>query len=122
VQNTFTTPWWAIYQGNSFGQSGGFTGTGDFSAAVQQSGNQSSDNAYRWVSGHLPIYECFLSWGSTSVSAEAKLKGQLYDAVIINGFWTGESSVSLDGHTWMTITHGPIGGVTGTQCLFLAIT
>jgi hypothetical protein len=111
-----------IYQGNSFGAGVGAGGIGDLSIPVWQCGYISTDNSYRWSNGALPIIEPFLAWGTTGVAAEARLKGQLYDAALLSGQWSGEGTVSFDGHTWLILTNGPTVNMNATAVLILAVT
>lgn len=94
---------------------------GDPSIAVWQGGATNVDHGYRWVNGTLPMYEPFFGWGTTGTN-EPRMKGQLYDALVVNGQWQGEATISVDGHTWMNITDGPTATGARTACLFFAVT
>lgn len=51
------------------------------------------------------LIEPLIYWSAdTSSSSRPKLKGQLFDAVVMAGQYAGESLLSFDGHSWISIT------------------
>ncbi|SRR6266540_3858422 len=106
-----------IVQGNNTSD------VGWISIPVWQGGYNNEDQSYRWEDNTLTVYEPLLSWATGSASTnEGKIKGQLYDAVVLNGSWTGEAGFSLDGHTWLVVTDAPAGAIAATAVLLLAVT
>lgn len=80
------------------------------------------DDGFQWADGTLPVYEALVAFGITATTDSAKLRGQLYDAMVINGQWTSESTFSFDGHSWLTITDDSNATLLGaTASLVLAI-
>lgn len=79
---------------------------------------------YRWYDGSLQIVEPLMGWGLTAASAECKLYGQLWDAMIVSDAFAGDYVLpnQVDSHTWYAITNNNVGTaavVKGT--LFLVI-
>lgn len=116
-----------IWKANALGSD---SGSGNMmNLAVWEGGpnsGTSGDQAYRYQDSSYLMYEPFLSWPTgSSGSNESKLKGQIYDAMIINGTWSGETTVSMDGHLWMSFTNLAVpneGQQRMNAALFLAIT
>src|SRR5215471_2497956 len=89
---------------------------------VWQGGGNTSDEGYRWEDGTVPIYEpLFIGASGAAVGNEGKLKGQLYDALVMNGSYAGESLISFDNHIWLAITDAATAGARATATLFIAI-
>lgn len=85
-------------------------------------GGSGGDVAYRWDDNSYCIYEPLVSWSTgTSTGNEYRLKGQLYDAMIVAGSWNGEQVIQYDGHLWLSFTSVPTTGQGATACLYLAI-
>jgi hypothetical protein len=88
---------------------------------VWQGGAQNADQAWRWEDGSLPVIEALVA-GPIPGDGEHKIIGQLYDAVIVGGnTLTGESTFTMDGHTWLVVTDTPNPSVGATAQLALAI-
>lgn len=89
-----------------------------------QGGNPSStDGAYRWEDTTLLLYEPLIAWATgSSIANESRIKGQLWDAMIVSAQWTGETVVSFDGHTWIAITDSASANSSSLATLFVAIT
>jgi hypothetical protein len=90
----------------------------------RQSGS-ANEVAYRWEDQTQMAYEPLVSWGTGgSTGLEGRIKGQIYDGVVISGSWTSESSISLDGHTWLALTDqagAGSGEIASLATLFLAV-
>jgi hypothetical protein len=100
----------------------GTTNVGIPGLCVFQGGLSSQDQGFRWDDGTFTVIEPIVAWATGSVQTnEARLKGQLFDAMIVAGSWTAESTISFDGHTWMAITDTPTVSVAATCTLFLAV-
>ena len=92
------------------------------SILVWQGGHQDlSGNAYRWEDGSALAYEPLVCWGTTGSAEDARVKGQLYDAVVVSGIRPGESTINFDGHNWMSITDVPTASTAANSQLYLAI-
>ena len=65
-----------------------------------QGGASNVDQHYRWEDNTVLAYEPLISGGVT----EPKIHGQLYDACLVNGARTSETTFALDGHTWIALT------------------
>lgn len=60
---------------------------------------------YRWQTDALPTFEPLMSFSSNNtITGEQKIVGVMFDTVCVAGAFTGESTISLDGHTWLAIT------------------
>jgi len=84
---------------------------------------QQNTNGYRWADNTLLVGDALLAMGIASITDEAKVYGQLWDAALVNDSFAADSNISLDGHTWWGITVGN----TGTSqyahgTLFIAVT
>ena len=100
----------------------GSTSLGCIGISPFQGGQEIADQAYRWFDNSLFLFEPLVSWATGTVAGnEARIKGQLYDAIVLSGSWTSEQLVMLDGHTWMNLTDTPATGQAGTACLFVLI-
>jgi hypothetical protein len=109
--------------GSVFLECTGSNVAGNVTISGWQGGSSSADNNYRWEDNTLPVYEALIGWATgTTNTNESKLKGQLYDACVMNGSFAGESLVSLDGRTWLVITDTPTTTVAATAVLLVAVT
>lgn len=80
---------------------------------------------YRWHDDSLLIGDPLLAFGSGSSSEEAKIKGQLWGAMVLSAPFAADTVLlSVDGHDWMAITNSNAGnpGDHARGTLFLAIT
>jgi hypothetical protein len=69
--------------------------------------DNSTDSGYRWEDGTLLAVEPLVSWATGSLATnEGRLKGQLYDAMQLSGFWAGEAVITYNSHNWLSITNG----------------
>lgn len=97
--------WSAIWNGTLKDIAAGSAGGGSYLTLCPWQGGTSGggDDGYRWEDGSTyPNYEPFIAFDV--VGSEAKLKGQLYDAVVVNGSMVGETTFSLDSLNWLAIT------------------
>lgn len=88
-------------------------------------GSMASGNPglYRWASDDIISADALLSWGLTAIGDEPKIRGQLWDAIIIHDSISGDTTTSFDSHNWFTVTNSNV-GVRGTGlrgCLMLVI-
>lgn len=123
-QNTVTNPPGrnsAIYNGTLVDNSGTATNNPAI-ACWQANAGSASTQGYRWEDNTLPVYEPLIGWWTGSASGnECKLKGQLYDAAVINGSYASETSFTLDSHTWLGITDAASPNIAADATLFLAV-
>lgn len=81
------------------------------------------DNLWRWDDGSQPVFEPLVSFATPTAAVESMIHGQLYDAIMYNvaaQTVAGESTFTLDGHTWMNICdQGQIQQGYDTQLAFL---
>jgi hypothetical protein len=124
VQPSSSAPLWSVLNGSTLVETiSTSVSAGEPSIAVWQGGRTSQDEGYRWEDGTYPVYEALVAWATGSaIGNEPMIKGQLYDACVLNGSRTGEGTVSLDGHTWLILTDTPTGNVGRTAQLILAVT
>lgn len=96
--------------------------TGAPSIACWQGGYYAGDTHYRWEDTTLPIFEPLVGYGTAGVlTNEGRLKGQLYDAAVVNGSYTSETQITFDGHTWLAWSDQITGGIACDASLFLAV-
>jgi hypothetical protein len=96
---------------------------GQVSCVVSQGGdNITTDGNFRWYDGSYQVTEALIGWSAASTSSESKIKGQIWDAIIVSGSWAGESSITYDGHTFMCITDNPTTVSGCLASLFVAVT
>lgn len=122
-RNTNVPPAWSGVYSSNLLELVGSSATGGGSLLAWQGGSTVEDQAFRWEDNTLPVYEALLSWGTgTGLNNESKIKGQLYDACVLNGSWSSEAIISMDGHTWLVITDTPTASSSATSVLLVAIT
>jgi hypothetical protein len=66
-----------------------------------------------WHDDSQTICEPLIAWGLTAGTDPMKIRGQLWNAVVLGDAWAGDTSFSLDGRTFYTITNNNLGD-TGT--------
>ena len=67
--------------------------------------------AYRWHDDSLLTYEPIISWGLTAYTDEGKIRGQIWDAAIVNDGFTPDSTTSFDTHNWWVLTTNNTGTI-----------
>lgn len=104
---------WEMFNTNSGGYYSGYLQL--FCQQGSLLGTTSSPNvmAYRWHDDSLLTYEPIMSWGLTSYSDEGKIRGQLWDAAIVNDGFTCDNTTSFDTHNWWVLSNTNTGS-TGT--------
>jgi len=116
-----TAPWSALFASTLIESTSAQVGA--VGIPVLQGGNNAGDSHYRWEDSTLLLYEPLVGWATGSASSnEGRIKGQLWDAMVVSGTWTSETTVSFDGHTWIAITDSAATGIGTTDTLFIAIT
>jgi hypothetical protein len=118
---TNTRPEWSTIQTSTLVEATQVNSSG-ICINVWQGGLNSGDSMYRWADDTFPVYEPLIGWSAVSSAAEGKIRGQLYDALVLNSAsQTSEGTFSFDGKTWMVITDAPTTGTRGTAALCLAV-
>ena len=98
------------------------TGAVRISAALYNHTVQANTNAYRWHDDSLNASEALVGWGLTVVGDESKIRGQLWDAIVVSDSFAADSTITLDAHSWFAITNSNAGStVTARGTLFLMI-
>lgn len=81
-----------------------------------------STDGYRWEDTSLLLFEPLVGWSDTpTFGVTTTARGQLYDAVIVNGTFNGEALVQFDGHTWLAITDLAAAGNVAIGTLFVVV-
>lgn len=80
------------------------------------------NSAYRWHDDSSMLYEPLIAWGiSSNFGDEAKIRGQLWDSFITSDAWTADTTITVDGHNFLAITHSNAGTTTQSPgTLFVA--
>jgi hypothetical protein len=86
--------------------------------------NASPATAYRWHDNSLHLSDPLIAWGLTAPGDEAKIRGQLWGAMIASDTFAGDTVLtSVDGHDWLAVTNSNAGGGADARgTLFVAIT
>jgi hypothetical protein len=71
----------------------------------------------QWMDGSLAVFEPLIGWGATSINDTAKLIGQLWDAIVVEGSWAMDSIITFDGKQWWCVYYP----LSGSQTITLAI-
>jgi hypothetical protein len=87
-------------------------------------GNVQSVTGYRWHDDTLHLSDPLIGWGLTGALDEAKVRGQLWGAMVVSdSFSAGTILSAVDGHDWYAITNSNVGATnSGRGTLFVAIT
>jgi hypothetical protein len=85
-------------------------------------------SAYKWADDTLLICEPLVSWGDDQ-NTDGKIRGQLFDALLVTEAFAYDTQINVDGHTWLAVTGNNVGTVGGSWVpnaakgtLFVAIT
>lgn len=80
-------------------------------------------HGYRWFDDSLNISDPLIAWGPSSITGEAKIIGQLYDAMVVSDSIAADTTYTHDGNSWLSITNSNSGsnGVSGRGTLFVKI-
>lgn len=96
---------------------------GGLGMVVLQGGYVAGSSFYRWEDTTLLLYEPLVGWATGSaIGNEGRIKGQLWDAIVVSGAWTSETTVTFDGHSFLAITDSAPSANNADQTLFVAIT
>jgi hypothetical protein len=91
---------------------------------ISTPGNNSYENVkmYRWHDNSANLVDALIGWGLTTTSDEAKIRGQLWDAMLSSESYAGDLTTVADSHNWIVITDGNngVGGQFARGALFIA--
>ena len=75
------------------------------------------NSLWRWANGDALTQDPLLCWGLTAPNDESLIRCQLWDAIIIQDQFFGDTVTSFDSHNWIALTSS----ITGVDysCLFL---
>lgn len=71
-----------------------------------------SVSGYRWHDDSAYIVEPTIAWGAPTIDSEAKLRGQLWDALVSTESYPADGTVTLDSHTFFNLTDNNNGTAT----------
>lgn len=79
--------------------------------------------AYRWHDSSALLIDALMAWGLTSAVDEAKIRGQMWDAMVSSESYSGDITTIADGHNWIVITDLQNGSASGQPrgTLFIAV-
>jgi hypothetical protein len=77
-----------------------------------QSSAMHSVSGYRWHDDSALIVEPLIAWGAPTVDSEARLRGQLWDAIVVTESYPADSTSLIDSHTFYSITNNNDGNAT----------
>jgi hypothetical protein len=69
----------------------------------------STANTYRWGDDSVVTGDVYIAWGSTGKTIEAKLRGQVWDAVYIADSVAINTTAVFSSHTFQAVTSGSSG-------------
>jgi hypothetical protein len=72
---------------------------------------------YRWGNGDAITQDALLAWGLSSITDESQITSQLWDAIIIQDQFYGDTTASFDSNNWICLTSSFTSGTYGA--LFL---
>jgi hypothetical protein len=90
---------------------------------VAQNFNGAVTSNYRWHDDSILVYEPLMSWPLAASTDEAKIRGQMWDAMITSDTFAGDTTfTSFDGHSWWAVTNNYTGsvGIFAKGTLFIA--
>lgn len=75
--------------------------------------------SYRWHDDTLNFVEPLISWGAVNTTDEAKIRGQMFDAIWKSDVATPDTTITFDGGTWHAITTDGSTPIRG--CLYIRL-
>jgi hypothetical protein len=64
----------------------------------------------QWIDGSVAILDPLIGWGPTGAGDTARLIGQLWDAIVVEGDWPMDAIINFDGKQWWCIYYRRTGG------------
>ena len=77
-----------------------------------QSSAIQSISGYRWHDDSAMIIEPLVAWGAPTYDSEAKIRGQLWDAILSTESYPSDTTTLIDSHTYYTLTNNNDGNAT----------
>jgi hypothetical protein len=72
------------------------------------------NQVWRWGNGDAVTQDPIVAWGLTSVTDEPQIRCQLWDSIIIQDIFFGDTTTSFDSHNWIACTSTMTSGYTAT--------
>jgi hypothetical protein len=66
--------------------------------------NATGQTGYHWADASAHMAEPLIGWATSSGSAEPLIRGELWDAVVIEDTFAGDTTTTFDSHNWIGIT------------------
>lgn len=64
-----------------------------------------SITGYRWHDDSALIVEPLIAWGAPTIDSEGKLRGQLWDALVVTESFPADATALIDSHTFYNLTN-----------------
>lgn len=78
---------------------------------------------YQWHDGSQFLSDPLVAWGSPSTSDLSRIRGQMWDAVVVSEAYSADSFFSFDSHTWYAVSNSVTGSSsTSRGCLLVMAT
>ena len=107
-----------IYNLSVFSAAAGSASIGSFRIQHKHDPLNSANVAYRWADDSLQVYDALAAHGMTIDTAEAKIIGQLWDALICSGDFVDGAVITYDGKQFWPIGVSLTGATRGTLFLY----
>lgn len=115
-------PYYANYNGN-FYTTGVLSGTGVLELVGVAGANYSTQCGYRWHDDSAINFDPLLAWGLTAATDEAKIAGQIHDALFVNKELPGDFTfTTADAKNWFVISKSVVGSgsaARGALCVLI---
>lgn len=69
-------------------------------------------SGYRWHDNSALIVEPLIAWGAPDIDEEAKIRGQLWDSVIVTESFPQDTTATIDSRTFFNLTNNCDGSAT----------
>lgn len=82
-----------------------------------------SPTSYRWRDDSILTGDVYIAWGSTAITAEAKINGQIWDAIYISDSLGINTTATFSGHLFQnaTDTNGGINSISPRGGIWFAV-
>lgn len=103
--------------------SGGSGASCDLRLCIQLGSWTTIYDHYQWHDASEFLSDPLVAWGCPNTSDVAKIRGQMWDAVVVSGAYAADSAFSFDSHTWYGVSNNVLGGTYSARgCLLLMAT
>lgn len=99
----------------------GYTTNSGAPTIVILQGGWNSDG-WRWEDNTALMYEPLVSYATGGISGDSRIHGQIYDAIVVSGQFSSETTINFDSHNWLAITDQATGSINADATLFVAVT